>query len=133
MAREHPSIPKASSSQKQVQRFDGESDDDEDMNVNKRGKVAMAKKQSSARDTSRLFVKEVDGREERIKFYIIESNVEWGVIVDLRDRIAECGGKLVKERPEEGYTLVDPRTEEGVFEISSHSTPTRRVVSSLFV
>ncbi|CAE6505783.1 unnamed protein product [Rhizoctonia solani] len=133
MAREHPNIPKASSSQKQVQRFDGESDDDEDMNVNKPGKVAMAKKQSSARDTSRLFVKEIDGREERIKFYIIESNVEWGVIVDLRDQIAECGGKLVNERPEEGYTLVDPRTEEGVFEISSHSTPTRRVVSFLFV
>ncbi|KEP51118.1 cytochrome c1 heme lyase [Rhizoctonia solani 123E] len=133
MAREHPSIPKASSSQKQVQRFDGESDDDDDTSANKSSNVATAKKRSSAQDTSNLFVKEVDGQDEPIKFYIIDRDVEWGVIADLQTRIEECGGVLVNRRPEEGYTLVDPRTEEGETEIMSHSTQTRRVVSFHFV
>ncbi|KDN42436.1 hypothetical protein RSAG8_06753, partial [Rhizoctonia solani AG-8 WAC10335] len=132
MASKHPSITKASL-QKPVQSFDGESDDDEDTNVTKRSNVAITKKQSSARDTSRLLVKKVDGRNEPIKFYIVESDVEWGVIVDLRERITECGGELVGDRPEEGYTLVDPRTEEGELEIASRSTQTRRVVSFHFV
>ncbi|CAE6467819.1 unnamed protein product [Rhizoctonia solani] len=132
MAREHPTIPKASSSQKQVQRFDGESDDDDDVGVHKASKAATAKKQSSMRDTSKLFIKQVDGKEEPIKFYI-NGDVEWDVSLDLQERIRESGGEHVDKHPEEGYILVDPRTDSGEHEIASYSTHKRRVVSFYFV
>ncbi|KAG8690191.1 hypothetical protein FRC11_013254 [Ceratobasidium sp. 423] len=126
MAREHPSIPKASSSQKQGPRFDGE-DDEEEVNTNKQNKnTALAAKQSSTKDTSRLFVKKVNGREEGIKFYIIEQDIPWDLSLELREQIEECGGDVVDDRPDEGYTLVDPRSDDGVLEIASHSTQTRR-------
>ncbi|KAH7341364.1 hypothetical protein B0J17DRAFT_646242 [Rhizoctonia solani] len=128
MAREHPSILKASQKE---QKFDGESEDEEETNTSK--EVALAKKQSSAKDTSRLFVKEVNGREKPIPFYIIEEGLDWDQSANLRERIMECGGEVVGERPEEGYTLVDPRAEDGELEISSRSTQTRRVVSFRFV
>ncbi|KAJ1307961.1 hypothetical protein OPQ81_002038 [Rhizoctonia solani] len=133
MAREHPTVPKASSSQKQDMRFDGEDDDDEEVNASRQNKVALAKKNSSTTDTSKLFMKKVGGREKRIKFYIVDNDVEWDRIDGLHHRIADYGGQLVKERPDEGYTLVDPRTEDGELEISSYSTPSRRVVCFLFV
>ncbi|CAE6427400.1 unnamed protein product [Rhizoctonia solani] len=107
MAREHPNI-KASSSQKE-QKFDGESEDEEEANA------------------------KVNGKEKPIQFYMAEENFDWNLSVDLRERIMQCGGKVVDERPQEGYTLVDPRTEDGELEISSRSTSTRRVVSFRFV
>ncbi|CAE6506598.1 unnamed protein product [Rhizoctonia solani] len=129
MAREHPSI-KTSSSQKTGLRFDGEDDDEEEVNANKQNKVLLAKK---TKDKSRLFVKKVNGREERIQFYIVEQDIPWDLSAELREDIEECGGDVVDEPPEEGYTLVDPRSEEGELEIASRSTQTRRVVSFRFI
>ncbi|CAE6363149.1 unnamed protein product [Rhizoctonia solani] len=130
MAREHPSVPKASSA-KSALTFDSETDEEE-VKRRKKHKVALAKKQSSAKDLSKLFVKDVDGEEEGIKFYIVEWE-EWDVIADLRERITECGGEVVEERPEEGYSVVDPRTDEGELELATRSTRTRRVVSFPFI
>ncbi|KDN38282.1 hypothetical protein RSAG8_09581, partial [Rhizoctonia solani AG-8 WAC10335] len=130
MARKHPTVPGNSSSQMRAQLFDGESGK-EDVNQNKQNKnSALSKIQSSTRDMSRIFVKEVNGLEEPIEFCIIGDHVEWD---DLSKRIIRCGGKLVDERPKVGYSLVDPRTKEGVLEISVHSTQKRRAVSFRFV
>ncbi|GAB1523163.1 hypothetical protein RhiTH_006293 [Rhizoctonia solani] len=145
MAREHPSVSKASS--KKGQTYDGETDEEE-VDRRKQNKAALAKKQSSG-DMSKLFVKNIDGMEESIKFYIVDWE-DWDTINDIRDQIAnlqqtspdylinsvthqKCGGEVVDERPREGYSLIDPRTEEGELELATRSTRTRCVVSFLFV
>ncbi|CEL55805.1 hypothetical protein RSOLAG1IB_01817 [Rhizoctonia solani AG-1 IB] len=129
MAREHPSVPKASSSKAPLA-FDDETDEEE-ANMRKKNKVASAKKKQS-KDLSKLFVKDVEGEEESIRFYIVEWG-DWDLIADLRGQITEYGGEVVEERPIEGYCLVDPRTEEGELELATRSTRTRQVVSFLFI
>ncbi|CAE6441808.1 unnamed protein product [Rhizoctonia solani] len=121
-------VSKASS--KKGQTYDGETDEEE-VDRRKQNKAALAKKQSSG-DMSKLFVKNIDGMEESIKFYIVDWE-DWDTINDIRDQIAKCGGEVVDERPREGYSLIDPRTEEGELELATRSTRTRCVVSFLFV